>query len=122
MKYEQKLLQSEEDTIRKEYMRMIIGADANKEMGERRRKFYENKGWSAKKVSKRHIEGETVWPEIIERGKDEERQKRTGEIRESRFAREISQIINPRETPIYLRSTGTKKKKELDTSEIQVRM
>ena len=83
MKYEQKLLQSEEDSVRKECMRMMIGANANKEMGERRRKFYENKGWSAKEVSRRLIEGDTVWPVMIERGKDEERQKRAVEIRES---------------------------------------
>ena len=39
MKYEQKLLQSEEDSVRKECMRMMLGVNANKEMGERRRKL-----------------------------------------------------------------------------------
>ena len=30
---------------------------------------------------------------MVERGKDEERQKRLAEIRESRFAKEIGQVI-----------------------------
>ena len=115
MKYEQKLLQSEEDSVRKECMRKMIGVNANKEMGERRRKFYENKGWAANEVSRRLIEGETVWPEMMERAKDEERQKRAAKIGESRFAREIGQIINHQETSRYLKNTDLKKRKELET-------
>ena len=110
MKYEQKVIESEGDTIMKECMRVLTSSNMMTEMGDRRRKFYEDKGWAANEVTRRIKEGETVWLEMTERGKDEERQRRTTEIRESIFTREISQIINHQDIPNYLKNTGTSRK------------
>ena len=116
MKFEQKVVQTEEDTLTKKSIRLVMAtANGRTEMGERRRKFYEDKGSSDTEVSRRIINGETVWPEMVEKGKDEERQKRIAEIRVVQIRKKDRPSDNRQGVPSYLKIAERKKKKQLET-------
>ena len=55
-----------------------------------RRRFFEKKGWSRREVERRLEEGEEIWWEMTQRGRDIERQGNRAQIDESRFANEVN--------------------------------
>lgn len=111
LRYEDKI-SKEEDSILGECWR-IQKLGKKEKSQENKIEFLMERGWSLEEYLKRKEKGETVWPELELIGRDIQKQKAEAKIKDSKYAREVKDILLKETGREYLRTKNGIRKDEL---------
>ena len=114
MKFEKKLVEAEKGSIRTECGDVMKKEGTKSGQQQKKRIFFGKGGWSKQEAERRLGEGEEIWWEMTQRGKDIAMQENKVQIEESRYAIEAKKIIITEEAPEYLGNKRKNKKGEME--------